>query len=118
MKINGIIPNLPVADSTIDRAFYTDYLALTPGFQHGDAAGFSSPTTPAAQIHLMARATGGEPRYPVISVQVADVVEAYADAQHRGYEIVQPLAKESFGPHHFYVKTPGGTVVNIIEHDN
>lgn len=118
MKVNGIVPNLPVATSAVDREFYTEFLALTPSFEHGDVAGFASPTSPAAQVHLMAHATGGEPDYPVISVQVSGVESAYAEAQRRGYEIVYPLTHEDFGPHHFYVKTPGGAVVNVIEHGN
>jgi hypothetical protein len=118
MDINGIVPNLPVATSDIDRAFYTDFLALNPKFEHGDVAGFSSATKPAAQVHLMAGATGREPDYPVISVQVTGFEAAYAEAQRRGYEITYPLTQETFGPHHFYVKTPGGTLINIIEHDN
>jgi hypothetical protein len=116
MKVNGIVPNLPVATSSIDREFYTEFLALAPTFEQGDVAGFKSPTSPAAQVHLMATATGQEPDYPVISVQVAGVEAAYAEAQLRGYEIVYPLTREDFGPHHFYVRTPGGTVVNVIEH--
>jgi hypothetical protein len=118
MRVNGIVPNLPVATASIDREFYADFLALIPKFEHGDVAAFGSLTSPAAQVHLMAGATGTEPDYPVISVQVADVEAAHAEAQRRGYEITYPLIRESFGPYHFYVKTPGGTLVNIIEHGN
>lgn len=118
MAVNGIVPNLPVASRSIDRDFYVDFLSLTPTFERGDVAGFKSATRPAAQLHLMAGATGNEPGYPVISIQVSDVEAVYADAQKRGYKITYPLTRESFGPHHFYVRTPGGTLVNIIEHDN
>jgi catechol 2,3-dioxygenase-like lactoylglutathione lyase family enzyme len=117
MAVHGIVPNLPVASRSIDRDFYTGFLSLTPTFERGDVAGFKSSARPAAQVHLMAAATGTEPDYPVISIQVSDVEAAYVDAQRRGYEITYPLTRESFGPHHFYVKTPGGTLVNIIEHD-
>lgn len=118
MIVNGIVPNVPVATSEIDRGFYTDFLTLNPRFEHGDVAGFSSGTKPAAQVHLMAGASGQEPDYPVISVQVTGVEAAYDEARRRGYEITYPLTQEEFGPHHFYVRTPGGTLVNIIEHDN
>lgn len=116
MRVNGIVPNLPVANSSVDREFYTEFLSLTPAFEHGDVSGFTSSPSPAAQVHLMAGATGKEPDYPVISVQVEDVAAAYDDARQRGYEITYPLTQESFGPHHFCVRTPGGTLVNIIEH--
>lgn len=118
MRVNGIVPNLPVASSAVDRAFYTDFLGMNVRFEQGSVAGLVSATNPTAQVHLMAGATGTEPDYPVISIQVTDVEAAYVEAQRRGYEITYPLTRESFGPHHFYVKTPGGTLVNVIEHDN
>lgn len=118
MRINGIVPNLPVATPAIDRDFYTGFLGLQPQFEQGGVAGFRSGTKPAAQVHLMAGATGQEPDYPVISVQVTGVEGAYAEALRRGYPIAYPLTQEPFGPHHFHVRTPGGTLVNVIEHDN
>lgn len=118
MRVNGIVPNLPVADPTAEREFYTDFLQLEPTFEYGGVAGFASPTTNEAQVNLRTRDNGAaEPDDPVISVKVSDVSAAYEEAQRRGYEIVYPLTQESFGPHRFYVRTPGGTVVNLIEHE-
>jgi catechol 2,3-dioxygenase-like lactoylglutathione lyase family enzyme len=119
MRVNGIIPNLPVSDPAVDRDFYTEFLELNAAFEYGGVAGFASPSNPAARVNLRTRPSGSaEPDDPVISVQVSDVRSAFAEAQRRGYEIVYPLTEEAFGPHRFYVRTPGGTVVNLIEHDN
>ena len=51
-----------------------------------------------------------------ISVHTDDVEAAYAQAQQRGYEIVHPLTVEPWGVHRFFVRTPDGTVVNIVGH--
>lgn len=119
MRVNGIIPNLPVSDPAADREFYTEFLQLDAAFEYGGVTGFASPSNPAAQVNLRTRLTGSaEPDDPVISVQVSDVKAAFAEAQRRGYEIVYPLTEEAFGPHRFYVRTPAGTVVNVIEHEN
>lgn len=63
MEINGIVPNLPVASADIDRAFYAEFLGLRSRFEQGDVTGFASATKPAAQVHLMAGATGQEPDF-------------------------------------------------------
>jgi uncharacterized glyoxalase superfamily protein PhnB len=51
-----------------------------------------------------------------MSVQVADVDAAYAEAQHCGYEIVHPLTHEPWGVRRFFVRDPHGIVVNIVGH--
>ena len=51
-----------------------------------------------------------------ISVHVADVDAAYAEAQRRGYRIVHPLTHEEWGVRRFFVQAPDGTVVNMVSH--
>jgi uncharacterized glyoxalase superfamily protein PhnB len=41
-----------------------------------------------------------------LSVGVADIDSAYADAQRRGYEIVHPLTDETWGVRRFFVRDP------------
>jgi catechol 2,3-dioxygenase-like lactoylglutathione lyase family enzyme len=52
-----------------------------------------------------------------VSVGVTDVREAYELARRRGYEIVHPLTEEAWGVTRFFVRSPSGTVVNIVGHD-
>lgn len=59
-------------------------------------------------------ATG--PEDPVISVKVDDIEAAYAEAQVRGYEIVQPLTTEEWGVTRFFVRAPDGNVLNVAQH--
>jgi predicted enzyme related to lactoylglutathione lyase len=48
----------------------------------------------------------------------ADIDEAYAEAQRRGYEIVHPLTDEPSGPRRFFVRAPDGNVINIVDHQD
>lgn len=117
MRVNAIVPNLPGPQADADRAFFTDFLGLNPTFDYGGVAGFQSPAAPAAQVHLVAASAVSEQDFPRVAVQVSDVVAAHDEARQRGYAIVYPLTQEAHGPHHFWVATPGGVVINIIEHD-
>jgi uncharacterized glyoxalase superfamily protein PhnB len=56
------------------------------------------------------------PEQSSLSVQVADVDATYAEAEHRGYEIIYPLTHEPWGVRRFFVRDPHGIVVNIVGH--
>ncbi|MDG4782152.1 VOC family protein [Micromonospora sp. WMMD961] len=56
------------------------------------------------------------PEDSVISVQVDDVDDAYAEAQRLGYEIVHPLTTEPWGVRRFFVRAPDGNVINVVAH--
>ena len=51
-----------------------------------------------------------------MSVEVADVNAAHADALARGLDIVYPLTDEPWGVRRFFVREPSGTVVNVASH--
>jgi catechol 2,3-dioxygenase-like lactoylglutathione lyase family enzyme len=116
MRVTGIVANLPAADIAAARDFYTDYLGLSvEDFNLGWVARFRSPDGRAA-VQLVTR-DATAPHDSVISVQVgADVDEAYAEAQRRGYEIVHPLREEAWGIRRFFVRAPDGNVINIVSH--
>jgi predicted enzyme related to lactoylglutathione lyase len=116
MRVTAINANLPVADIPAARDFYMDYLGLSvEDFNMGWVARFRSPTSGAFVQLVTHDATASEDS--VISVRVgADVDEAYAEAQRRGYEIVHPLTDEEWGVRRFFVRAPDGNVVNIVSH--
>ncbi|KIQ10207.1 VOC family protein [Rhodococcus sp. MEB064] len=115
MRVEKITTNLPVADITEAKAFYTDYLELrTEEFDLGWVARFTSPET-GAHVQLVT----GDATSPVdsaVSVHVDDVDAAYEDAVRRGYEIVHPLTTEEWGVRRFLVRAPDGNVVNVVMH--
>lgn len=52
-----------------------------------------------------------------VSIEVADVDVAHADAVARGLEIVRPLTDEPWGIRRFFVRDPSsGSVLNIASH--
>jgi uncharacterized glyoxalase superfamily protein PhnB len=51
-----------------------------------------------------------------MSIEVANVDDAHADALARGLEIVYPLTDEPWGVRRFFVREPSGTVVNVATH--
>jgi uncharacterized glyoxalase superfamily protein PhnB len=110
-----IVPNLNVEDAATGHDFYEEFLGLRKEFDLGWVASFRSPTNPAAQVSLVS----GDPTAPEpssLTVAVADVDAAYAEAQRRGYEIVHPLTHEPWGVRRFFVRDPHGVVVNIVGH--
>ena len=115
MVIHRIVPNLSVDDPTTGRDFYEGFLGLRKEFDLGWVASFRSPTNPSVQVTIVGKdPTGPEPSS--LSVNVADVDAAYAEAQRRGYEIVHPLTHEPWGVRRFFVRDPHGVVVNIVGH--
>lgn len=115
MQARRVTADLRVPDIEEARSFYADYLGLSiEEFNLGWVARFTSPETGASLQVLTADATA--PEDPVISVHVADVEAAYAEAQERGLEIVVPLRTEAWGVRRFFVRAPDGNVVNIVAH--
>ncbi|WP_395729464.1 VOC family protein [Nakamurella sp.] len=116
MHVIRIMADLRVPDIEAAKGFYTDYLGLRDEeFNLGWVARYTSPET-GANVQLVTRdATAAED--PAISIHTPDVDEAYAQAQQRGYEIVHPLTTESWGVRRFFVRSPDGTVINIVQHD-
>jgi catechol 2,3-dioxygenase-like lactoylglutathione lyase family enzyme len=115
MRTTRITTNLPVADIEAAKSFYTDYLGLsTEEFNMGWVARFTSPDT-GANVQLVTRDKTA-PEDSAISVHTDDVDAAYAEARELGYEIVHPLATESWGVRRFFLRAPDGTLVNIVDH--
>ena len=110
-----IIPNLNVDDASTGHEFYTEFLGLEKQFDLGWVASFRSPSNPSAQISLVAR-DASAPEQSSLTVAVADVDAAYAEAQRRGYEIVHPLTTEPWGLRRFFVRDPHGIVINVAGH--
>ena len=116
MRVTGIVANLAVGDIGSAQGFYRDYLGLdVEGFDLGWVAHYRSPDGRAHIQLVTGDATA--PHDSVVSVHVgADVDEAYAEAQRRGYQIVHPLTDEPWGVRRFFVRAPDGNVINIVSH--
>jgi predicted enzyme related to lactoylglutathione lyase len=115
MTIHRVVPNLKVTDSGAGHDFYERVLGLERSFDLGWITGFRSPSNPTAQLSLLSR-DATAPEDVVVSVDVADVLDAHARAQRLGYQIVHPLTDEPWGVRRFFVRDPHGHVINVLSH--
>ena len=114
VRVTGVTANLPVADVDAARRFYADYLGL--GVEEMNLGWVARYRTEdgRASIQVVTR-DATSPVDSVLSVHVGDGVEdAYAEAQRRGYEIVDPLTVEPWGVRRFFVRDPDGNVINVV----
>lgn len=115
MRATHITANLPVADIEATKDFYTGYLGLsTEEFNLGWVARFTSPETGVDLQVVTGDATA--PEDSVLSIHTDDVDGAYEEALALGYEIVHPLTAEPWGVRRFFLRSPDGSVFNIVGH--
>lgn len=115
MKVQEIITNLHVDDLADARAFFGDFL----GLEHVDmgldwVTRYVDADSGSAVQLVTGDATA--PEDSAMTVKVDDVDAAYATAVASGLEIVHPLGDEEWGIRRFFVRAPGGAVVNIAQH--
>ena len=113
--IKRVVPDIKSTRMDESRAFYVDFLGLKLGMDLGFVMTFISPNNPTAQISVV-RDEGASTLQPNMSVEVADVDEAHAQAIRHCLEIVYPLTDEPWGVRRFFVVDPNGTVLNILSH--
>lgn len=109
-----IIPDLAVDDLRAADEFYGSYLGLERQ-EMGLTwiTRYLAPTGAGLQLLTHDAAARDD---PVLSVAVDDVDEAYEEALRRGYDVVRPLTTEEWGVRRFFVRTPDGHILNILQH--
>ncbi|MDT3440778.1 MULTISPECIES: VOC family protein [unclassified Pseudofrankia] len=115
MRVIRVTADLTVPDLDEAKAFYTDFLGFDAQDMGLDWVTRVVVPSSGEHIQLLSRDATG-PENPLLSVKVDDVDEAYAIAQRLGYEIVHPLTTEPWGIRRFFVRAPGGAVLNIAQH--
>ena len=115
MGVQRVVPDLTTQVLQEDTRFYRRVLGLEPIMDLGWIVTLADPAKPGAQLSLMTH-DATAPVAPDVSVQVDDVDRAYAAALEQGAEIVHPLTDEPWGVRRFFVRDPGGHVVNVLGH--
>jgi catechol 2,3-dioxygenase-like lactoylglutathione lyase family enzyme len=113
--VRRIVANLPVADPSLDAPFWVGMLGMSTPMDQGWVVNHSAGT---AQVQLISR-DASAPVDSAVSVEVADVEAlgaVYAQVRAAGWEVVHPLTDEPWGVRRFFVRTPGGVVVNVLAH--
>ncbi len=120
MTIRRALPVIRRESPEATRTFWVDFLGLTPAVDEPGFLMLVSPDEPAVQLIVgdasVSPDAAGKLRDVDVSIDVGDVDTAYARAQERGLDIVYPITTESWGPRRFFVRLPGGTVVNVVGH--
>ena len=115
MRVRRVAPDLHADDPAQSGAFYAEVLGLEVVMDLGWVVTYAAPEDRSLQINVM-RQDASAPVRPDVSVEVDDVDAAYAAAQRTGREIVHPLTDEPWGVRRFFVREPGGAVLNILSH--
>ncbi len=115
MSVRRVVPDLHAPDPAAGADFYADVLGLEQVMDLGWIATYADPANPGAQLSVMSH-DASAPVTPDVSIEVDDVDAAHAAAVARGAEIVHPLTDEPWGVRRFFVRAPGGHVLNVLAH--
>jgi catechol 2,3-dioxygenase-like lactoylglutathione lyase family enzyme len=114
MSVRRVVPDIHDENFAPNRDFY-GLLGFEEVMNHGWVMTLASPSNPTAQISFAAT-DAAAPVVPDMSVEVEDVDAVYADVVASGAEIVYPITDEEWGVRRFFVRDPGGRVVNVLGH--
>ncbi|WP_328771286.1 VOC family protein [Streptomyces sp. NBC_00286] len=117
MTVRRIVPDFP-ADSEESMAQNRDFygrLGLEEVMNLGWVMTLASPSNPTAQLIFITEERTA-PVVPDLSIEVDDVDAVYAEVVASGAEIVRDLRDEEWGVRRFFVRDPGGRVVNVLGH--
>ena len=115
MEPNRATPNLKTDDLESSLRFYVDVLGFEVKMNLGWIATVGAPSYPRVLVSLLTE-DATAPVVPDLSVGVDDVDAAYEAVVATGAEIVHPLTDEEWGVRRFFVRDPGGRVVNVLQH--
>lgn len=117
--VRRVVANLPVTDPAVDSTFWTGLLGLETVMDHDGVVNHQATgVTMPVQVQLMSRDPSA-PVDPAVSVEVdaPDTVDTlHARAVAEGLHIEHPPTDEPWGVRRFFVRTPGGVVVNLLAH--
>lgn len=117
MTVHRIVPDVRVgsAESMATHRDFYRRLGLEEVMNLGWVMTLASPGNPTAQISFLTEERTA-PVVPDLSVEVEDVDATYAAVLASGAEIVRGLRDEEWGVRRFFVRDPGGRVVNVLTH--
>jgi catechol 2,3-dioxygenase-like lactoylglutathione lyase family enzyme len=116
MGIKRVVPDITCDAIEESRDFYSDVLGFDVAMDMGWIVTLASPDVPSAQISLVSATEEAAKPIPDITVEVDDVEGAHEAVVRSGREIVYPLTDEDWGVRRFFVRDPGGVVVNVMSH--
>jgi catechol 2,3-dioxygenase-like lactoylglutathione lyase family enzyme len=119
VSVRRAVPIVVTEDPAGTRAFYEGFLGFSAAMDDDGFLMLASPDVPTTQVIVTwASPTAFDPEVLRLrmSVEVADVNVAHADALARGLDIVYGPADEPWGVRRFFVREPSGAIVNVVSH--
>jgi catechol 2,3-dioxygenase-like lactoylglutathione lyase family enzyme len=117
--IRRAVPNLVVEDAEAAKAFFGGFLGFEVAMDEPGFVMYRSPGNPTAQITTADLHVEGQDRgirEAAVSVEVEDAAALHEQALAQGFEVVYPLTDEPWGIRRFFVRAPGGHVINVAQH--
>jgi catechol 2,3-dioxygenase-like lactoylglutathione lyase family enzyme len=117
--VRRVVANLAVADPALDTPFWTGLLGLETAMDQGWVVNHRArEVTMPVQVQLVSRdATAPVDAAVSVEVESPGTVDALHDrALDEGLRIEHPPTDEPWGVRRFFVRTPGGVVVNVVAH--
>lgn len=113
--VRRVVANLPVAEPALDAPFWVGMLGMATPMDQGWVVNHSAGT---AQVQMISRdATSAEDSAVSVEVESVAALEAvHEQVVGAGWEIVHALGDEPWGVRRFFLRTPGGVVVNVLAH--
>ncbi|MES2713754.1 MAG: VOC family protein [Pseudomonadota bacterium] len=115
MTVRRIVANLAARAVPEARDFYVALFGLEVVMDQGWIVTLAGGATAPVQISIASEGGSGTP-VPDISVEVDDVDAIHARARELGAEITYDLTDEPWGVRRFYLRAPGGALVNVLSH--
>ncbi|MCD2194843.1 VOC family protein [Actinomycetospora endophytica] len=117
--VRRVVANLSVTDPAVDTPFWTGLLGLETAMDQGWVVNHrAADVTMPVQVQLVSR-DATAPVEAAVSVDVGTpetVDELHARAVADGLRVEHPPTDEPWGVRRFFVRTPGGVVVNVVAH--
>lgn len=114
--IRRIHPYVSGTDLTASREFYVGLFGLEVAMED-PVLTLRSPANPTAQVLVLPPAMQSPaPNLGIDVGEPARVDTAHAKAVERGLDVVYPLTTEPWDVRRFFVRAPGGAVVNVLAH--
>lgn len=115
MTVLRIVPNIAAASIQELKHFYSDLFDLDVVMDHGWIATLASGKLATTQISIATEGGSGT-AVPDLSIEVDDVDEVHRRAEKGGHQIMYGPVNEPWGVRRFYIRDPGGKLLNILSH--
>lgn len=114
MTVRRVVPNLPAEAAAGAERLLGTVLGLEKQMDLGWVQTFVSGEDSSTQVTILSADPSG--LHPDVTIEVTDVDAIHARVQEAGLPVVYGPADEPWQVRRFFIRLPGGTLVNIMGH--